>query len=166
VAGLLPALLLASCARRVPVDETRFLNFDAESSAGALLTGWSGFERTDAGDTFSWAQSRLAVVRVETRRDGDRLLRFRAWAFRYPQAPEQTVTLFVNGNRLETFTLDEKPRVFSAVAPAAAFHPGINELALEFAYAEAPRDRLPGSGDVRTLAAAFDWLEVLPPPAG
>jgi len=154
---------VAACARQPELEETRFLNFDAESSSDALLTGWSGFERTEAGDTFSWVQSRLAVVRVQTRVDGDRLLRFRAWAFRYPQAPEQTVTLIVNGSRLESFPLDEKPRVFSAVAPAAAFHPGTNELALEFAYAEAPRDRLPGSGDVRTLAAAFDWLEVLPP---
>ena len=49
--------------------------------------------------------------------------------------------------------------------PAAAWKRGKNALTFDFAYAEAPKDRIAGADDGRTLAAGFDWLEVLPVPA-
>jgi hypothetical protein len=158
------ALALAACGRTAP--ETRFLNLDPESSSGALAAGWSGFEKTDAGDTFAWAQAREARVRVTAGPAADRLVRFRAWPFRWDGAPPQTVTLSVNDVRLETIALGDGPRVYAAVSPGAAWKEGTNVLTFEFAYAEAPRDRIPGAADTRTLAAAFDWIEILPVDAG
>jgi hypothetical protein len=162
----LSAALLVSCARSA--EETRFLNFDAETTAGVLGSGWSGWEKTPEGDTFVWAQARTATVRVSSRGDGDRLVRFRAWPYRYPGAPPQNVTLFVNDAKIETATLGDGPRVYAFVAPKAAFRAGANELRLEFTYAEAPKDREPGGADARTLAAAVDGIEIVPPrpPAG
>jgi hypothetical protein len=156
-------LVAVACAR--PVEETRFLNFDPETTTGRLGTGWSGFERTAEGDTFVWAQARAATLKLEVGAGDDRLVRFRAWPFRFPGAPPQTVTLFVNGARVETSAMGDGPRVYGFLAPAAAFRKGANELRLEFAYAEAPRDHGVANGDARTLAAAVDWLEVLPPRA-
>ena len=161
---LLPllALVLAAggCRRQLP--ETRFLNFDPESSSGALAGGFSGFEKTGAADTYAWAQARTAKVRVLAGPPADRLVRFRAWPFRWEGAPPQAVTLSVNDVRLATFTMGDGPQVYSASSPGPAWKPGENVLVLEFGYAEAPKDRIPGAGDTRTLAAALDWVEILP----
>ena len=161
-AAPLLALVLAAgaCGRGAP--ETRFLNFDPESSAGALTSGWSGFEKTEAGDTFAWAQAREATLSVLVAGVAERRVRFRAWPFRYAGAPPQAVTLSVNGVKLEPVTLGDGSRVYSVNSPGNAWKPGVNVLTLEFAYAEAPKDREPGNSDARTLAVAFDWLEILP----
>lgn len=166
-AGLLAlalALAAAGCGR--PVPETRFLNLDPESSTGALAGGWSGFEKTEAGDTFAWAQSREARVTVLASASADRLVRFRAWPFRWEGAPPQTVSVSVNEVRLGTLTLGVGPRVYTLASPGPAWKPGPNVLTFDFAYAEAPRDRVPGAVDTRTLAAAFDWIELVPTSAG
>jgi hypothetical protein len=155
--------LSASACRRV--EETRFLNFDAESTAaGVLSSGWSGFEKTPEGDTFAWSHGRTAKVRLTSRADGDRNLRFRCWPFRYPDAGPQTVTVFVNDARIDTITLGEGPHVYALTTPNAVWKKGANDVTLQFAYAEAPKDRIPGGTDPRTLSAAFDWLEILPAP--
>ncbi len=153
-------LAAAGCGRALP--ENRFLNLDPESSAGALASGWSGFERTPEGDTFSWAQAREARATVLAAAASDRLVRFRAWPFRWEGAPPQTVAVSVNEVRLGTLTLGDGPRVYSLVSPGAAWKDGPNVLTFEFAYAEAPRDRIPGAADTRPLAAAFDWIEIVP----
>jgi hypothetical protein len=153
--------LFAGCKR--PIDETRSVSFDPETSDGLLGPGWSGYEATPEGDSFAWAQARRVSLRVLSRGDDDRLVRFRAWPYRYAGAPAQNVTLFVNDARVETAPMGDGPRVYTFLAPKAAFKEGANDVRLEFTYAEAPRDREPGAGDTRTLAAAFDWLELLPP---
>jgi hypothetical protein len=145
-----------------PIDETRSLNFDAETSAGALTSGWSGFEKTDENDSFVWAQARTATVTVSSRAKGDQLLRFRCWPFRYTGAPAQVAAVFVNGSRIDSVTLADGARVYSFATPEALWKSGPNEIRFEFAYAEAPKDRVPGSSDQRALSVAFDWLEVLP----
>lgn len=159
----LALIALGSGCRRAP--ETRFLNFDPESSTGALVGGFSGWEKTGDGDTFVWCQSRVARVAVASGAGGDALVRVRLWPFRYPGAPPQTMTLFVNETRVESTEVPDVARVYSFATPRAAWRPGLNELRFEFGYAEAPKDRVPGGGDARTLAAAFDWVEIVPLPS-
>ena len=161
-APVLLALALAAGGCGRPAPETRFLNFDPESSSGALTSGWSGFESSAAGDTFVWAQAREATVTVSVDGPADRLVRFRLWPFGWAGAPPQTVAVWVNDVRLEAVTVQGGPRVYSAASPGPAWKRGANALRFEFAWAEAPKDRIPGSGDSRTLAAAFDWIEILP----
>ena len=153
-------ILLAAC--RAP-EETRSLNFDPETTTGALGAGWDGFEKTGLGDTFVWAHGREARVSIVSRADGDRLVRFRCWPFGFPGAPPQTLTLFVNDQRTEILTLGGEPRVYAIAVPRVLWKRGTNELKFVFAYAESPRDRVSGATDDRTLSAAFDWLEILRP---
>lgn len=162
-AGLAALLAASALSCQKGPDETRFLNFDAESSAGALVSGWSGFEKMEAGDTFAWAQSRSAKLLVTARRREDRLVRFRCWSFAWEGAPQQVATLFVNEAKIDSVPLVGSARVYSLPTPAAAWKDGPNELRLEFTYAEAPKERVPGFTDERTLSAAFDWLEIVPP---
>jgi hypothetical protein len=154
----LPLLLAAAC--RAP-EETRSLNFDPETTTGALGAGWDGFEKTDLGDTFVWAHSREARLTVVSRADGDRLVRFRCWPFGFAGGPPQTLTLYVNDQKTEALTLGGEPRVYAVAVPRALWKRGANELKFAFAYAESPKDRVSGATDERTLSAAFDWLEIL-----
>lgn len=151
---------LASCGR---VEETRSLNFDPETTAGALGPGWDGFEKTETGDTFVWAHGKEARLVVKSRADGDRLVRFRCWPFGWPGGPGQTLTLFVNDHKIDTLALGGEQRVYTLQTPKAAWKRGVNELKFAFAYAESPKDHVPGATDERTLSVGFDWLEILPP---
>lgn len=155
---LLVSIFTAAC--RAP-EETRSYNFDPETTTGALGAGWDGFERTELGDTFVWAHGREARVSIVSRADGDRLVRFRCWPFLFPGAPPQTLTLFVNDQKTESFTLGGEPHVYAVGVPRALWKKGRNELKFVFAYAESPKDRVSGATDERTLSAAFDWLEIL-----
>jgi hypothetical protein len=161
-AALLLVSLLAAGACRSP-EETRSLNFDPETTLGALGAGWDGFEKTELGDTFVWSHGREARLVVASRGDGDRLVRFRCWPFVFPGAPPQTITLFVNEKKTDTLTLGGEPRVYAVAVPRAFWKKGANEIRFAFAYAEAPKGRVSGSDDERTLSAAFDWLEILRP---
>ncbi len=162
-AGIAACLVLSLAACSKGPEATRFLNFDAESSTGALVAGWSGFEKLPTGDTFVWANARQATIRIFAAEKGDRLLRFRCWPFGWPGSPGQVVTVTLNETRIDSVPLKAEPRVYSVAIPAAAWKVGPNELRLDFTYAEAPRDRIPGLTDERTLAVAFDWLEIVPP---
>lgn len=157
------ALSLSACGGKAP--EAMFLNFDPLSTPRELTRGWSSFERTGAGDTYVWAQARAASVTLRAGGPADRIIRFRAWPFRYEGAPPQRVTVVLNDVTLGTFPLPDGPTVVETPSPAAAWKDGKNVLTFDFAYAEAPKDRLAGANDGRTLAAGFDWLEVLPVPA-
>lgn len=158
-ACLAAAILVASGCRRV--EETRSLNFDPETTGAALVSGWDGFEKTESGDTFVWADAKEARLAVTSRADGDRLVRFRCWPFGWPGAPPQTVSVLLNDRPVEVVTLAGEARVYAVSTPRAAWKRGANEIRFVFAYAVSPRGRVPGSSDERTLAAAFDWLEIL-----
>ena len=161
-ASLLVSGLILAGACRTP-EETRSFNFDPETTTGFLGTGWGGFEKTELGDTFVWSHGREARLTVVSRGDGDRLVRFRCWPFTFPGAPPQTLTLYVNDQKIETLTLGGEARVYALSAPRTFWKTGANELKFVFAYAESPKDRLSGASDERTLSAAFDWLEILRP---
>ena len=161
--GLALALSLAACGGNA--REAVFLNFDPLTTPRELTRGWSSFERTGAGDTYVWAQARAATITLRAGRPDDRIVRFRAWPFRYDGAPQQRVTVVLNDVTLGTFPLPDGPIVVETPSPAAAWKAGENVLTFEFAYAEAPKERIAGADDGRTLAAAFDWLEAVPVPA-
>jgi hypothetical protein len=154
-------LLGVSCGAAVP-PATRFLNFDAASDPDRLRSGWSSFERSPEGDTYAWAAGREARIVVQEAADRDLLLRFRCWPFWFPDAPAQTIGVAVNGLDVETLRLAPDRRVYTVYVPREAWRPGANEVAFAFAYAERPQDH-GGGADDRTLAVAFDWLEIVPP---
>jgi hypothetical protein len=154
--------LCLTLACRAPAAATRFVNFDPASGSEAMLTGWSSFERSPEGDTFAWTIAREARLVLRDAADGDRLVRFRCWPYWYEGAPVQTVALTLNGAAVETVRLASDRRVYTAYVPRELWRRGGNDLALAFAYAERPSAH--GGGDDRTLAVAFDWLEVVAPP--
>ena len=171
--GIVVALFAALCAGAAaayflapapPLEETRFLNFDDESTPqGYLIAGFSGAETTEEGDTFRWSESKVVRLKVQNRADGERTVRVRFWPFEYPNGPGQSVSLLVNEQLVGTRDMKSGPHVASFRVPATAWRRGDNELRFKFKYAEAPVLIAPPSQDKRTLSAAFDWLEILRP---
>jgi hypothetical protein len=146
-----------------PPPETRFLNFDPETTGPETLTiGWSGFEQTHERDSFVWCASKHCTAVVEIHGQRDRRIRIRLWPFRYPNAPPQMVVANVNGVSVGTLDLGEKPIVWDLAVAGTVWKEGRNVLRFDFEYAETPAGRIPNSTDPRTLSAGFDWLEILP----
>jgi hypothetical protein len=147
-----------------PIEETRFLNFDDESTPhGYLIAGFSGAEVTEEGDTFRWCESKVVRLKVQNRADGERALRVRFWPFEYPNGPTQSVSVFVNERLVGTRNMKSGAHIASFRVPATAWRRGDNEIRFKFKYAEAPVVIAPPSQDKRTLSAALDWLEILRP---
>jgi hypothetical protein len=147
-----------------PADETRFLNFDPDSTPqGFLVSGFSGAETTQEGDSFRWCESSTVRLKVRNRGDGERLLRVRFWPFVYPDGPTQSVSILVNEQFVARHEMRPGPSVAEFRVPAKFWRKGDNEIRFKFKYAEAPSAKLPPSQDLRTLSAAFDWVEIVPP---
>jgi hypothetical protein len=161
--ALLAGTLLLGAACRPAPPPTRFLNFDPASGAEALREGWSSFERGADGSTYVWAAAREARIVTQQSADSDLLVVFLCWPFWYQGAPEQTIGLSVNGTVAETVRLSPDRRVYTVYVRRDLWRAGENELTFAFAYVARPLDHGKGADD-RTLAAAFDWLEIVPPP--
>lgn len=139
-----------------------FVNFDSESTPKDRLgPGWSGFEQLDTGDSFSWCAAKSCTLNLNASK-ADQFVRVRAYPYTYPSSPAQTIALKVNGTPVGSQTLTGGPTVYRFKVPAATWKDGKNEVQFEFAYAEAPKVHFPTSTDDRTLAAAFDWVDVVP----
>jgi hypothetical protein len=158
--GLIFALLGAvGC--KAP-DETRFLNFDTESTPEYLLkSGWSFFERDVESNTYIWVTGKRAMLDVTSRADGDRLVRFRGMPFVYPKAPPQSVKVILNDRDLANIKPSEGFRIYSVFAPHTVWRRGNNVMTFEFGYAESPQATMQ-TNDLRPLSFAFDWLEIEP----
>ena len=115
---------------------------------GARLYQGEGWSRDEViGDaSANWAEARQARLFVPLRQLDDYQMIFRALAFSYEGAPQQTVQVTINGHRLpETFSISPYWETYALTLPAAILKEGLNEVVLEFAYAASPRDVLPGN---------------------
>ena len=104
------ALLGAACGgaaayylKPPPIPETVFVNFDAQSAPKGLLgDGWSPvFEQFKDGVTFSWCSALRCTLNVESDAKHERLIRARLMPFRFDRAPAQTVTVYLNGTKMD-----------------------------------------------------------------
>lgn len=160
--ALVTVLLMLGTACRPAHPTTRFLNFDPASGADLLRDGWSSFERGADGSTYVWAVAPQARLVAWPSADSDLLVVFLCWPFWFEGAT-QTVELSVNGTPVQTVSLLPDRRVYTVYVPRERWRPGENEIAFAFGYTARPRDHGQGADD-RTLAVAFDWLEIVPPP--
>lgn len=120
------------------------IDFGTEAAYLYQGEGWSRDEII--GDaTANWAEARQARLFVPLRELGDYQMSFRALAFSYEGASQQTVSVTVNGHRLpETFAIGPYWEEHVLALPAQYVKAGLNEVVLDFAYAASPRDVLPG----------------------
>ncbi len=128
-----------------PGDRTELsIDFGTEGAWLYQGEGWSR-EETIGEATANWADARVAQIFFPLRQIGDYELSFRALAFAYEGAPQQTMAVRVNGHKLaESFSIGPYWEEHTLSMPAEYLRTGLNEVLLEFAYAASPRDVLPG----------------------
>ncbi len=105
---------------------------------------WSWNEVLD-GSTANWATQKGARFFVPLRESGDYTMRIRAKAFSYPDSPQQRVTVRVNGHSLPSQEVNPGWTDLILQVPASFLHPGLNQVALDFAYLASPQDVFPGN---------------------
>ena len=119
--------------------------------------GWHSAER-DGGTTYRWAASTAAVL-VPLDHAAALMVQVRLHAFNYPGAPVQTLTLAINGRRHGPLPVAQDWETLEFETAAPSWKAGVNQLALELAWARRPSDVGLG-GDARPLAAAVDYIRV------
>lgn len=161
--GAAATLLSLSREPPPPIEQTRFLNFDPQTTGPDVLTaGWSGYEHNDRNDSFVWCASQHCTLLVTVYGQRDRRLGMRVWPFRYPDAPPQSALATLNDVMVGRLDVKEDPVVWELTVQKAMWKEGKNTLRFDFDYAQAPASHIEGNNDPRTLAMGFDWLEIVP----
>jgi hypothetical protein len=137
------------------------LDLGAPGTRSHLVSGWGGREQGPQGASYCWATDRTASISIELGRPVTAALTIRARPFTAPDAPAQTVDVTVNDSPAGTWTLEEGWQEYTTELPASMLQNGTNTVAFSFSHATSPAEM--GTGvDRRTLAAALDWLTVVP----
>ena len=122
--------------------------------------GWHAPER-DGAVTFRWADS-PATLRIPLDHPAPLRVQVRARAFAYPDSPQQTLTISTDRGSCATIAITPNWQTLECTLPPDAWRAGVNGLTLAFAYSRRPADVGVG-GDLRTLAAAIDYVRVAVP---
>lgn len=127
------------------------LSVDFGSSQPIALSvlgeGWAEAEEIQ-GVTANWAVAQGAQLFLPADDGADYRLEVRLWPFDYPGAAQQTVTLRVNGHRLERIPLSPGWNTCAWRVPARFLHQGLNDLRFEFDHLATPAEVLPGNGAI------------------
>jgi hypothetical protein len=133
-------------------------------AAGEMLLqgqGWSYPESNSAGIGYQWALGGRAELGLPIGPPRDARIRFRVLPFPHPEAPEQTLELWLNETHLATLKLEEGWSEHEVAIPVSTWSGGANILYLRFARSTVPAQLGTGSTDHRNLSVAFDFLEVV-----
>ncbi len=147
------------------IQEARFIDLGTPSARNWLRSGWGADEsRSDDGTTYVWATARVARVDSFLFNTDAKRLYFQCRAFVWEGAPDQEVRVSINDRGIGSVTLGRGNKRYSLRIPAGTLVFGLNRIELKFSYAEKAEKYRPGSSDSRTLAAAFDFIGIAPPP--
>jgi arylsulfatase A-like enzyme len=142
--------------------ETGRISLETAEGQRLLVDGWAEPEVDPAtGETFVWATAAEASLEVVVLRAEPAVLGFRCRPFAFGGAPPQRVEVLVNGDRVDSVDLGSGAHDYQVTLASHALRPGRNLVTLRFAWAESPQQRIAGSDDSRTLAAAFQDIRVV-----
>jgi hypothetical protein len=158
-----PTVTAISLVDRFPLAEVRVegMSIERRGPGGERqrLPGWS---RGDGGRTALWNDGSPSVMALDVVELRDLVLRLRARPFVFPGAPQQTVTVVVNGARMAVVTLRGEGATGARIPlPASSLVEGYNRLEFRYAYVRRPVDVLPGGTDERALAVAWELLQIV-----
>ncbi len=132
-----------------PIPDPLRLEFGDWTGAPYRGDGWAGDENFE-GAGVNWAIAPTAEIFVPYRGAGDRALKMHLKPFSYPGAPQQVMTVRVNGQPAGELPLSPDWQVLETTLPAELFSPGLNRIQLNFARTAVPRDVLPAQTAIGT----------------
>jgi arylsulfatase A-like enzyme len=145
-------------------SETSLIDFGTPGAEDYLVQGWSGIE-ANKRLSYLWSDGPFSSVRMFFSVPRDILLTIRCWPFRFPNSPEQTIGVSLNGQYLQSVSLKPRPEEYQIRLPANLLKKGNNLLMFQYGYARQPLSVLPVSSDRRKLAVAWDFLRIDGPKA-
>ncbi len=140
--------------------------FEGGDSSLVPGEGWSAREETrhqsEESITFAWVTAREATFRVTGSPTVPVDFSARCLPFTFEGAPQQTLTIQSGDRVIATRALDPGWQDVRIPLPGDVLSARSQELRLAFSYARTVHEVQPGNPDRRQLAAAFQYLAVVP----
>jgi hypothetical protein len=125
-----------------------------------ITDGWHQPEH-EGPITFRWTTAHASLL-VPLDHAAELQVQVRLHALGYPGAPEQTMTVTINGRGYGPVAVSPGWHTAEFLVPREAWRRGVNRVALNFGWERRPVDVGLG-GDARPLAAAVDFIFVRVP---
>jgi len=106
---------------------------------------------------FRWSLRGFSTLLFSLREPSSYLLVINCWPFSYPNSHPQSITLKINGIRLQAISLQNHLRKYNILIPREYLRIGINEIAIYSAYSMRPSSLSPNP-DTRKLSVSFDYF--------
>lgn len=139
-------------------QERREIDVGGFWSRGNLGEGFAQDEREPSGRTFVWATREVVDIHFMAAEVRPTRMVVRLRPFHPPGRERQTMTITLNGERVDEMTLAPGFHDYGIGLPEYVMRRGRNTLRFAFAYAAPATEGQPGGTDRRRLAAAFDRL--------
>lgn len=106
--------------------------------------GWLPIENIGGADAM-WATQPRATLHLPLREQRDYQLTLRALPFAYPNGPQQSFAITLNGVALPRVAMNEGWQEYTLTLPRDAVRYGMNELVFDFGYVARPREVMPAN---------------------
>ncbi len=130
------------------------LNFGEGATRRWIGSGWHQDESAE-GKSYVWSDGLRSVLEVPSPRGGDIQMTLECHSFLFPDNPQQSVSIALNGTMIEQLALRPNRHKYTVILPKEALLDPINIVEFRYAYARRPQHVLPDSSDDRLLAVAW-----------
>ena len=131
-----------------------FVQFSNVSARRHMMEGWGQPETS-----MVWSLGAYSILELSFQKCGALNLHFECRPFSYPNAPTQSISIFLNDTLQGTMELTTEKRAYSLPLDPSHQRVGSNKLRFEYGYTRSPAD-VGDSTDGRELAVAWFnlWL--------
>ncbi len=151
--------LIAELPAATVAEEAAAIELGHASARPHLAAGW-GADEEDADGTYVWGLGSGAGLSFFAVAPAAVTLGLHCKPLIFEGAPEQTMSVAVNGEQLGEISMGRKLERYQIEVPAAAVAGGLNRVDLHFGYHRRPRDVIAGATDERDLAVRCYRIEL------
>jgi hypothetical protein len=139
---------------RVVMTPVSRVTFGQPTARKWMRTGWYADEAVGA-ETYVWSEGERSSLELPLAAGKDLRMTFQCQPLRFPNQPQQTVTVVLNGTVIATVPLQQDSASYSVTLPGSAIVESMNTLEFRYGYARKSLEVQPGSSDTRVLAVAW-----------
>lgn len=152
-------------AYKYPLPPNGMLDIGTREARKFLIAGFS-YDEVWGGTTttFVWSSEPESTIKIRfPSESSDMLMTLRLQPFLYPDFPQQSIAIFLNGHSVETLRLEKNFSTYDVMLPAELLEPVVNLITFQYGYTIAPSEASNGtSQEQRQLAVAFDSIRFTP----
>jgi len=149
-----------------PAAETRFetaqIQFGTAAARAHFVEGWSADETWSDGTPDVWSLGDHSTLDFYLGEPRPLSFLLTCLPLSFADAPEQTMTVQVNGHAVADLRLHPGRGDYTVAVPDQALVAGENRITFGYGFHRRPIDVLPGSKDTRSLAVAWYRMSIAP----